>query len=138
MCAETDESLYSIARLDNLVLIRLWSISLKKFRCCSKFLFSLTQGYRTKLRAIVPNVNYFKPIILKFKTTAIVRSYIIFVYIRAILFSRGGKYPPRMKFFTVGSFKNNISKYAKLTVKPYICDKSTPLIDFFLFSEQNF
>ena len=27
----------------------------------------LTQWYRTKLRAIVPNANYFKPIILKFK-----------------------------------------------------------------------
>ena len=30
-------------------------------------LFSLTQWYRTKLRAIVSNTNYFKPIIFKFK-----------------------------------------------------------------------
>ena len=31
------------------------------------FLF-LTQWYSTKLHAIVPNMNYFKPVILKFKT----------------------------------------------------------------------
>ena len=47
--------------------IRSWCISPKKLRCCSKFLISLTQGSRTKLRATVPNTNYFKPIILKFK-----------------------------------------------------------------------
>ena len=34
----------------------------------SSTLISLTQWYRTKLRAAVPNTNYFKPIILTFKT----------------------------------------------------------------------
>ena len=52
----------------NLDLIRFWCMSLKKLQCYSKFLISLTQWNRTKLRAIVPNRNYFKPIILKFKT----------------------------------------------------------------------
>ena len=37
------------------------------------FLISLTRWNRTKLRAIIPNTNYFKPIILRFK---------IFVYNR--------------------------------------------------------
>ena len=32
-----------------------------------EILISLTVWYRTKLHAIVPNMNYFKPIILKFK-----------------------------------------------------------------------
>ena len=42
-------------------------ISLKTFRCCSKFFISLTQCYRTKLGAISPN-EIFLPNILKFKT----------------------------------------------------------------------
>ena len=65
---KVDETQYSIAPLWNLELIRFWCISLKKFRGYSNFLISLTQWYRTKLRAIVPNRNYFKPIISKFKT----------------------------------------------------------------------
>ena len=40
----------------------------KKFCRCSKFSMFLTQGYRTKLRTIVLNADYFKPMILKFKT----------------------------------------------------------------------
>ena len=60
------------------------------------------------MHTIVPNKNYFKPIILKFKTfvnnilvsytIAVVRSYIIFVCMRA------GKYLslPGEKFFTFG------------------------------------
>ena len=74
LCAEIDETLYSVAPLYNLALFRFWCISLKKF-CCSKFLISLTQWYRTKLCAIVHNTIYFKLVILKFKTfiTAIVR-----------------------------------------------------------------
>ena len=43
-----------------------WCISLKKFRCFSKILTSLTQLCRTKLRAIVPNADYFMPMIMKF------------------------------------------------------------------------
>ena len=48
------------------MLIRFWCISLKKFY--SKFWISLAQQYRAKLHAIVLNVDYFRSIILKFKT----------------------------------------------------------------------
>ena len=68
LCAETDETLYSGAPWYKLKLIRFWCISLKKFRYCSIFFISLTQWCRTKLLAIISNTNYFKPIILKFKT----------------------------------------------------------------------
>ena len=80
-CAEIDETLFSVAPLHNLVLIRFWCISLKKF-CCSKFLISLTQCYRTKLHATVPNMIYFKLIIFKFKILiiAIVRYYNFCMY----------------------------------------------------------
>ena len=54
--------------LTHLVLIVFKCISLKRFHCCSKFSISVTQRYKTKLHAIVPNADYFKPIILKFKT----------------------------------------------------------------------
>ena len=61
-----------ICILYNLMMVHIgawfWCISLKNFRWCSKFLISLTQWYRTKLSVIVPNTNYFKPIILKYKT----------------------------------------------------------------------
>ena len=40
----------------------------KEFKKNSKILISSTQWYRTKLRKIVPNTNYLKPIILEFKT----------------------------------------------------------------------
>ena len=66
-CAKIDETLYLVTPWYNLVLIRFWCILLKKFHCCSKFLISLTQQYRAKLRAIAPNSNYFTPIIFKFK-----------------------------------------------------------------------
>ena len=33
-----------------------------------QFSITLTQWYRTKLRAMIPNANYINPIILKFKT----------------------------------------------------------------------
>ena len=81
-CPQIDENLYSIASWYNLVLIKFCCISLKKFWCCSKFLICLIQWYRTKLRAIVPNMNYFKQISLKLKIfiyNRIVRSYVIFV-----------------------------------------------------------
>ena len=37
----------------------IWCISLKKFRCCLNFFISLKQWYGRKLRAVVPNTNYF-------------------------------------------------------------------------------
>ena len=54
--------------MNKLLAILIFLHSLKDFRCCLKFLIILTQWYRTKLLAIVPNRNYFKPIILKLKT----------------------------------------------------------------------
>ena len=118
------------------MLIRFWCIPLKKFRCCSKFLISLTQCYRRKLRAIVPNSDYFKPIILKFKhlfIIAIVISYIIFVYMGAILPQRWGSNPPGKKFFTVDIFRKNTSKCVKLMVEPYICDNLNKIFGFLSF-----
>ena len=56
------------------------------------------------MRAIVPNRNYFKPIILKFET---------FIY------NSGSK------------ITYNVSKYAKTMVEPYICDNSNHNYRFF-------
>ena len=47
--------------------------------------------------------------------TAIVRTYIIFLSMLAM-------HPPREIFVTVGIFRKNTSKYAKLMVELYICD----------------
>ena len=49
------------------MVVRSWCLSHKGF-FCSKFLISVTQRYRTKWRAMVPNTNYFKPIILELQT----------------------------------------------------------------------
>ena len=62
---ELHETLYLVASQHKLVLIR--RTSLKSFRCFLKFSISLTQRYRTKLDTIVPDMVYFKLIILKFK-----------------------------------------------------------------------
>ena len=119
----------------NLVLIRFWCISVKQFRCCPKFMISLTQCYRVKLRAIVPNMNYFKKIILKFK---------IFVYNSnsnkiICIFSIYGDNNPLdtqsnplgEKFFTIGVFRKNASKYAKLMIESYISDNLSEICQFF-------
>ena len=133
-----DKTSYSVAPRYNLVLIIFWCTSLKKFRCSSKFLFSLTQWCRTKLRAIVPNTNYFQPIILKLKT---------FIYnsdskIMHNFCSYGGNTPPVGKgkvtlpgkeFFVVGICRMNTSKYAKLIVEPYIYDNLNHNYWFFSF-----
>ena len=66
--AKLHENLNLVLSSCKLELIRFRCISLKKFRCCSKFMISITQWYRTKLCKNVPNLNYFKPIILKFVT----------------------------------------------------------------------
>ena len=74
------------------MLIRFWCILLKKFRCCTKFLISYTQWYTTKLRAIVPNMNSFMAIILKFKRfiyNSNSKIIIIFVYMGAIISPTG-------------------------------------------------
>ena len=117
------------------MLTRFWCISLRKFRCFSKFFISLTQWYRTKLRAIVPNRNYFKPIILKFET---------FIYNSGskIIYNfctyggntpprRGRSNPPGEKFFNAGIFRKNASKYAKLMVERYVCDNLNQIYRFF-------
>ena len=38
------------------------------FRCCSKFSFIAIASKEKKIRAIVPDANFFKPIVFKFKT----------------------------------------------------------------------
>ena len=91
-CAEIDETLYAVALWSNLVPIKFCCISLKKFRCCSKFLTSLTQWYGRKLCAILPSTKYLKSIILKLKyifILAIVRFCVIFAYIGAMLAGGG-------------------------------------------------
>ena len=63
------KTLYWAAFKNKVVLIRFCCIPLKIFLFFfSKILTSLTQRYRTKLLAILLNKNYFKPIILKFKS----------------------------------------------------------------------
>ena len=61
------EILYSVAPCYNLGLIRFWRISSKKFWCCPIFFISLTEWCSIKMRGIVSNMKYFKPIISKFK-----------------------------------------------------------------------
>ena len=94
--------------------------SFKMFRCCLKFFISLTQWHKAKLRAIAPKSNYFKPITLRLKT---------FIYNsnKKIIYNfcmYGSKIPQlgNEKFFTVGIFRKNPSKSAKLIVEPRICD----------------
>ena len=102
-----------------LVLIRFWCLSLKNFRCYYKFLITLKQWYRAKLCAIVPNADYFEPIILKFITfiynsnSKITHNFCIY---RGNTPPVGGKDVTLSgeKFFTVGIFRKNTSKYVKL------------------------
>ena len=65
---ELHEILHFDASYLKLLLFRVWWISIKRLRCCSKLLISLIELHRRKLHEIVPNVDYFTPIILKFKT----------------------------------------------------------------------
>ena len=110
---------------------------LKKFRCYPIFFVSLTLWYRTKLRAIVPNRNYFKPIILKFETfiynsgSKIICNFCI--YGDNTPPAGGEVTPPGEKFFTVSIFRKNVSKYVKLMVEPYICDNLNHNYRFFSF-----
>ena len=47
--------------------------------------------------------------------------------------------PPLVeKFFTIGIFRKNTSKYAKLMVEPYICDNLNHNYRFFSFLTKNF
>ena len=46
--------------------------------------------------------------------------------------------PPGEKFFTVGIFRKNTSKYAELMVEPYICDSLNQVYHFFfIFNQKN-
>ena len=120
-------------------MIRFWCKSLKKFRCYLKFLISLTQWYRTKLCAIVPNRNYFKPIILKFKTfiynsdSKIIYNFSTYGVNTLPEWVEVTSPPSGKKYFTVGIFRKNTSKYAKLMAEPYICDDLNHKYRFFFF-----
>ena len=105
--------------------IRFLCITLKKLRCCSKFLNSLTQQYRIKLRAVVSNTNYFKPIILKLiafiynRNSKTIRNFCVSGHTSPVK----GKYPPRRReFYNADNFRNNVSKYLKIMVESYVCD----------------
>ena len=76
--------------------------------------------------AIVSNTDYIKPISLKFKA-------FIFNSNNKLIYNfymcenniprrrEGSNHSPGEKFFNIGIFKKNTSKYAKLMVEPYIC-----------------
>ena len=105
-------------------MIGLWCISLRKFRCCLKFVISLTRWCRTEQREIVPNTNYFKTFILKFKTIvyfSYTKIMLFFAYVREI-FSPYGKSTLPLDFFNIGIFRKNVSKYAKPMVELYTCE----------------
>ena len=100
-----------------------------------EFFFSLTLWYRTKMRTIVPNTNCFKLIILNCKTfiDCIISNIIYFLYIWGQYFTHKGEGNPQGRiFFTVGIFKKNILKYAKLMFEPYISDNLNQIYHFFL------
>ena len=72
-------------------------------------------------------MNYFKPIILKFKIFIYNRNSKImhnFAYVRAIfppVAGGGGEYPlSGEKFFLIGMIRKSIWKYAKLMVELYV------------------
>ena len=122
----------------NWVLIRFQCISLKKFRCCPKYFISLTQRKRTKLRAIAPDTSYFKPVILKFKTlisnssSKIIHSFCIHrVYLYTYILYTYSSPGEGEKFFTVGIFRKDTFKYAKVMVEPYICGNLNQIYRFF-------
>ena len=134
-------NLYNQLQLD-IELIIFWCISLKKFRCCSKFLISLTQRYKTKLRAVVLNTNYFTPIILKSETFIYNRDKKIlhnFCMYGCNTRPVGGEVTPsEEKFFTVGIFRKSISKYSKLKIELHICDNLNQIYPFFSFLAKKF
>ena len=66
-CFKFQNDWFKIVRI-RYICLQFCYISLKRFRSYSKFTISFTRRYRTKLCAIVSNTDYFKPIILKFKT----------------------------------------------------------------------
>ena len=81
-------------------------------------IFDLTQLYSTKLRAIVPNTNYLKPIVLRFKT--IIHNSISKIICSFCMY--GGYTHSGKKFFTVDIFRKKASKFAKLKVETHIWD----------------
>ena len=91
----------------------------------SSIFIYLTQWYRTKLRAVVPNTNNFKSIILKFKTL-IYDSDCKIIYNFCIHGDNtsfvGEKVTPGVEFFYRWYFQNAHLKYAKRMVELYICD----------------
>ena len=50
----------------------------------------------------------------------------------------GSNPPPGENFLTIGIFRKNTSKYAKLMVEPYTCDNLNQIYRFFSFLTKNF
>ena len=110
------------------MLIKFWCTSLKKSRCSSKCVISLTQRYRTKMHGILLNKNKFKPILLKFKifnSNSNSKIMLNFCTSRGntSTVGWGGETPTWENFTTVIILKKNTSKYAKLMVESHVCDK---------------
>ena len=88
------------------------------------------------MRTIVPNRNYFKPIILKFKTfiyNSDSKTIYNFCTYGGNSLSIGEVTPPGETFFTVSIFRKDASKYAKLKVEPYICGNLKQIYQIFFF-----
>ena len=132
------EILCLVASQHLLVLTRFWCPSIEKCRSCSKFSISLTQRYRTKLRAIAPKTNNFMTIILQFKTFIYNRNskiiYYFYLYEDSTPPVGGGEVISlRGNFLNIVTFRTNASKYAKLMVELHVCDNYANFIAFFQF-----
>ena len=103
--------------------------------CCSKFLFSLKQQYRTKNCAIVPNKYFFIPIILKFEKFIYYSNGKVIYYFCTCGYNaslrRWEEPSPGEKFLNTGIFfTKSVSKYAELMVELYICDNLNQIYRF--------
>ena len=121
-----------------MVLIKFYGISFNSFHCSSKYLISLTHLCWKKLRAIVPNADYFTPIILKFKiliynsNRKITHNFCVCVDItlshKGLILSLG------VKLFNIDIFlEKKSSKYAILMIELYACDNLNQIYRLFSF-----
>ena len=105
----------------------------------SKFPISLTHRYRTKLLAIVPNADYFKPTILKFKkfiynsNSKIMHNFCVYGGNALPVGRSTYLLHPEKKFFNIDISWKNVSNYGKLMVEQYVCDDLNQTYRFFSF-----
>ena len=117
------------------MLTRFWCMSFKKFRCCSKFLISLTHWYvgqncvQLYLKRYILSLSFLNKKKYFYSNSKIIYNFCVY---------RGNtppveveKMPPGEKFFILGIFWKNTSKYAKLIVEPHICNNLNQIYRFF-------